>query len=68
MAVEERFFDTREAMIDAVFEYTVSALRDAVAPTRYGQLSGVRRQFACTHLQTLVGGGSGLGQGSGGAG
>lgn len=31
MAVEERFFDTREAMIEAVFDHTVSALQEAIA-------------------------------------
>ncbi len=30
MAVEERFFDSREAMIDAVFEHSISALKDAI--------------------------------------
>ncbi|WP_020209333.1 6-phosphogluconolactonase [Gilvimarinus chinensis] len=30
MAVEERFFDSREAMIDAVFEHSIGALKDAI--------------------------------------
>ncbi|WP_041523092.1 6-phosphogluconolactonase [Gilvimarinus agarilyticus] len=31
MAVVERFFETREAMIDAVFEHAIGALQEAVA-------------------------------------
>ncbi|MBU2886455.1 6-phosphogluconolactonase [Gilvimarinus agarilyticus] len=31
MAVEERFFDSREQMVDAVFEHTISALREATS-------------------------------------